>query len=957
MVDMTRSAHQTRHASRAHEPRQVARRTDTMVDMTREAIQAITKELKQYRSPALNDKLYLHFKGWKKIEECLGEYSGVRALWLEGNGLRTLDNLGNLKELRCLYVQQNCLESLEGVEENGELDSINASNNCIKTVSGVAHLKRLNTLQLAHNRLATPEDVAHLAECRTIGVLDISNNKLEDPVVLDILAKMENLHVLQMQGNPVTRKIKHYRKTVIARCQKLTYLDDRPVFEDERRTVTAWACGGAGHKCGEGEVPTAENLYEALTEGSFDKNKAHEAEKEERKNIREEKEEKERRNREAFREMMLDARVRRIMQVLPNTRLLKGLSEAAIEELAHRMCQNPVHTNDVVGLAKDEAALACGSVVAGLYIITRGRVQLRKQGKPLSASGSSTLSSGQYFGEVALCTAHDQIATCDVVCSEYSEVYCLSKTALLEVADLYEGSLDVLQANRAQTLRTQWHECKPWRAYDLVPASAIKVNRSNGQASDDDRLLAALDSGAAEYAKWADKPKTASATGANAQAGATGWSDADDFVAELAAAQQSKNAWRMKPAARPAPAQAALMSLPSVVSWFTIRPCALAHLAPRAVAAPVAPAEYPREWYGKHELAKSVQVEGEDWKMHSSEDTVWDDEAFGSYHYHDKFGQETGIKIQGVDDEYNKQFARVQEARRKAFAEEAARRGCSVEEVAAETDRLARERQERIRAANAGEASDELDLPPLEDVDVTELQPGASSVARQSISQPASSVATSAASVSDDGPPELEDVDVSEVASGASTMRGFYGASDHDVLTQMGGQNERQFRTQYEKDNHQTQGEYNRELEATGAYRKAFSKKTEYKDAVEVEPRKIEVLEDEAPEPNFVPTFMAAPAFAGSRQGYVYKQGPAGLGYYRDDKNDDVAQTELQPAASSPNLEFAPAKTPEEEEGVTAYVAAAMKMQAEMECEPEGVATFGDGVCGGGNENAGGDGM
>ena len=532
------------------------------------------------------------------------------------------------------------------------------------------------------------------------------------------------------------------------------------------------------------------------------------------------------------------------------------------------------------------------------------------------------------------------------------------------------------QANRAQTLRTQWHECKPWRAYDLVPASAIKVallartlraraqadafstqahslarkhwqvNRSNGQASDDDRLLAALDSGAAEYAKWADKPKTASATGANAQAGATGWSDADDFVAELAAAQQSKNAWRMKPARpapAPAPAQAAFMARPSVVSWFTIRPSALAHLAPRAAAAPVAPAEYPREWYGKHELAKSVQVEGEDWKMHSSEDTVWDDEAFGSYHYHEKFGQETGIKIQGVDDEYNKQFARVQEARRKAFADEAARRGCSVEEVAAETDRLARERQERIRAANAGEASDELDLPPLEDVDVTELQPGASSVARQSISQPASSVATSAASVSDDGPPELEDVDVSEVASGASTMRGFYAASDHDVLTQMGGQNERQFRTQYEKDNHQTQGEYNRELEATGAYRKAFSKKTEYKDAVELESCKIEVLEDEAPEPNFVPTFMAAPAFAGSRQGYVYKQGAAGLGYYRDDKNDDIAQTEPQPAASSPNLEFAPAKTPEEEEGVTAYVAAAMKMQAEMECEPEGVATFGDG--------------
>ena len=104
-----------------------------MVDMTAAAIKQITKEMKQYSSPGLNDKLYLHFKGWKKIEECLGEYNGVRALWLEGNGLRTLENLGNLKELRCLYIQQNCLESIEGLEENIQLDAINASNNSIKT--------------------------------------------------------------------------------------------------------------------------------------------------------------------------------------------------------------------------------------------------------------------------------------------------------------------------------------------------------------------------------------------------------------------------------------------------------------------------------------------------------------------------------------------------------------------------------------------------------------------------------------------------------------------------------------------------------------------------------------------------------------------------------------------------------------------------------------------------------
>ena len=205
-----------------------------MVDMTQEAIRQITKDMKQYQTPSLNDKLYLHFKGWKKIDECLSEYSGVKALWLEGNGLRTLENLGSLKQLRCLYIQQNCLESLEGLEDNTDLDAINASNNSIKTISHIAGLKRLNTLQVAHNRIADPADVEELAACSTIGVLDISNNKLEDPAVLDVLARMDNLHVLQMQGNPVTRKIQHYRKTVIA-SKVLSML---PVYSKCTRPLT-----------------------------------------------------------------------------------------------------------------------------------------------------------------------------------------------------------------------------------------------------------------------------------------------------------------------------------------------------------------------------------------------------------------------------------------------------------------------------------------------------------------------------------------------------------------------------------------------------------------------------------------------------------------------------------------------------------------------------------------------
>ena len=36
------------------------------------------------------------------------------------------------------------------------------------------------------------------------------------------------------------KSIKHYRKTIIGRCKALRYLDDRPVFDEERRRVEAW---------------------------------------------------------------------------------------------------------------------------------------------------------------------------------------------------------------------------------------------------------------------------------------------------------------------------------------------------------------------------------------------------------------------------------------------------------------------------------------------------------------------------------------------------------------------------------------------------------------------------------------------------------------------------------------------------------------------------------------------
>ncbi|XP_053522740.1 dynein axonemal assembly factor 1 [Artibeus jamaicensis] len=211
--------------------------------MTRSFLRKLCKQHKLYITPALNDTLYLHFKGFDRIEN-LEEYTGLRCLWLECNGIQKIENLEALTELRCLFLQVNLLHKIENLEPLQKLDALNLSNNYIKTIENLSCLPVLNTLQIAHNHIETVEDIQHLKECLKLCVLDLSHNKLSDPEILSVLELMPDLRVLNLMGNPVIRNIPNYRRTVTIRLKHLTYLDDRPVFPKDRACAEAWARGG-----------------------------------------------------------------------------------------------------------------------------------------------------------------------------------------------------------------------------------------------------------------------------------------------------------------------------------------------------------------------------------------------------------------------------------------------------------------------------------------------------------------------------------------------------------------------------------------------------------------------------------------------------------------------------------------------------------------------------------------
>merc|ERR1719498_1059426 len=106
--------------------RKEVRGADGLPVMSAAALKLSCLEHDGYEGPALNDKLFLHFKGFRKIEN-LEPYVNVKTLFLESNGLRAIDGLAHLSQMRSLYLQQNVIDRIENLDTMHDLKTLNLS--------------------------------------------------------------------------------------------------------------------------------------------------------------------------------------------------------------------------------------------------------------------------------------------------------------------------------------------------------------------------------------------------------------------------------------------------------------------------------------------------------------------------------------------------------------------------------------------------------------------------------------------------------------------------------------------------------------------------------------------------------------------------------------------------------------------------------------------------------------
>lgn len=88
--------------------------------------------------------------------ECSEPYLGLRGLWLDGNGIRSISGLSHLENLRALHLAQNLITDIgDGLVGLTNLMTLNLASNRLTKLEGALHYGYKHLLALSfRNRIS-----------------------------------------------------------------------------------------------------------------------------------------------------------------------------------------------------------------------------------------------------------------------------------------------------------------------------------------------------------------------------------------------------------------------------------------------------------------------------------------------------------------------------------------------------------------------------------------------------------------------------------------------------------------------------------------------------------------------------------------------------------------------------------------------------------------------------------
>eukprot|EP00405_Crypthecodinium_cohnii_P051045 CAMPEP_0206603590 /NCGR_PEP_ID=MMETSP0325_2-20121206/48587_1 /ASSEMBLY_ACC=CAM_ASM_000347 /TAXON_ID=2866 /ORGANISM="Crypthecodinium cohnii, Strain Seligo" /LENGTH=379 /DNA_ID=CAMNT_0054117325 /DNA_START=108 /DNA_END=1244 /DNA_ORIENTATION=- len=207
------------------------------------------------------------------LGEALSVVPALTVLYAFDNLLTNLDGFENLKRLQMLYLQNNRLTSLAGLEGLTNLRVLHLGSNRLAKIDHLENFTRLEELHVANQRppSSTPtgaagnlkpppalefcpasmdaisstlttldiagnrlEDVSAFERMGSLRSLDLSNNNIQEAVLIRPLVSCPYLSKIHLQGNPFTTFDRKYRSLVVLSAPSIEEIDGKPVLPQEK---------------------------------------------------------------------------------------------------------------------------------------------------------------------------------------------------------------------------------------------------------------------------------------------------------------------------------------------------------------------------------------------------------------------------------------------------------------------------------------------------------------------------------------------------------------------------------------------------------------------------------------------------------------------------------------------------------------------------------------------------